>query len=118
MGFSLQCAVRCPPKQFAQPLASSVQLRLRISDRASQNSGNLLMLVTFDIMKNEGRLTARWQEVDRRLEVDAVKQAREVQIGLAELAERFAVFGISADLIERFGLRDFAAEAHQNEVGR
>src|SRR5258705_2714291 len=44
------CALRCCSKRFAQPLASSVQLRLGISDRTPKNSCNLLVLVAFDIM--------------------------------------------------------------------
>jgi hypothetical protein len=43
----------CSLKQLAQSLASLVQLRLRISDRASKNPGDFRVIETEDIVKNK-----------------------------------------------------------------
>src|SRR5260370_6685669 len=59
-------------KQFAQSFASLVQLRLRIPDRASKNSGNLPVFVAMDIVENKYCPVALRQLVHGRLESDTV----------------------------------------------
>ena len=52
------------------------------------------MLVAFDVMKNEGCLTAERQEVDGGLEVDAIEQTGKVQ-------EIILVYPLDADITRR-----------------
>src|SRR5260370_14623863 len=88
-------------KQFAQSLASFVQLRLRIPDRASKNLGNLVVFVTLDVVQNKYFPVAFRQLIDRPLEVNAVEQTTQPRVRPADFIARPVIaFVPSADFIE------------------
>jgi hypothetical protein len=63
-------------QEFAQALASFVQLRFRIPYRAAKHDGDFVVLITVHIMKKEHVLVAVGQLLKGGMKIDAVKQAR------------------------------------------
>src|SRR6266481_4892766 len=61
-------------QQFAQPLSSLVQLRLRGTFRAPQHLRDLAMLVPLDIVQDKYCARARWQLCDATAEIDSINQ--------------------------------------------
>src|ERR1700757_3173384 len=61
-------------QQFAQPLSSPVQLRLRNAYRASQHLRDLAMLVPLDIVQDKYCAGARWQLRDAAAEIDSINR--------------------------------------------
>src|SRR5260370_35257471 len=68
-------------EQISQTGTGLVQLRLRISHRASHNACDLVMLVSLDVMQHEHRPVARRQLFDRTFEIDPVHGTAQAQIG-------------------------------------
>ena len=90
------------PKTFPYPFASPVQLRLTRPDRASQNLGDLFMLVALHVMENEHRFVAFRQMIDGTLQVGAVEYSSKAQIKSADLIVGSTVSIIaSKHLVER-----------------
>src|SRR5258708_8969021 len=61
-------------QQFAQPLSSLVQLRLRSAYRASQHLRDLAMLVPLDIMQDKYCARTRWQLRNASAEIDSINR--------------------------------------------
>src|SRR5262249_42823188 len=67
-------------QQLTQTSTRFMQLRLRISDRATHNFGDLVVLVTLDVVEHEHGLIARRQFPDGTFEIDPVYGAAEPQV--------------------------------------
>src|SRR5216684_2714634 len=61
-------------QQFAQPLSSPVQLRLRDAFGASQHLRDLAMLVPLDIVQDKYCARARWQQREAAAEIDSINR--------------------------------------------
>src|SRR5256885_2048366 len=55
----------CISQQLANTQLGFVQLRLRVSHRAIQQFGNLLVLVSLDFVQQENGSVTNWQFLDR-----------------------------------------------------
>src|SRR5262249_37535287 len=102
---------------LTQTSARFMQLRLRISDRATHDLGNLVVLVTLDVMEHEDRLVARRQLPDGTLKIDPVYRAAEPQVRRSRVLLSAACFLVRLDgLLEARGGERFLAEAHKDYV--
>src|SRR6266436_5460955 len=61
-------------QQFAQPLSSPVQLRLRDAFGASQHLRDLVMLIPLDIVQDKYRTRAHRQLRDAAAEIDSINR--------------------------------------------
>src|SRR6266478_3803723 len=71
-------------EQLAQPGASLVQLRFRISDRKAQHRSNFIVFVSLDIVEHESLLIAGRQLSDSTLEMHSIDGARQYQVENAD----------------------------------
>src|SRR6266481_3278708 len=105
-------------EQLAQPGASLVQLRFRISDRKAQHRSNFIVFVSLDIVEHESLLIAGRQLSDSTLEMHSIDGARQYQVGSAVfLWQVFGLFSSSA-LLQRSSYQRLLAQAHQYNVCR
>jgi hypothetical protein len=81
-------------KEFAEPRASLVKLRLRITDGATHNVGNLVVFVTLDIVKNKHGPIPWGKLLDGAFEVNAIDGTRQSQIRGTDVSLGATVFGI------------------------
>src|SRR6266550_7078472 len=106
-------------EQVPQPSTRFMQLRLRISHRASHDVRDLVVLVALDVMKHKDRPVARWQLFNRALQIDAVHGTAQAQIRRADIfpgAARFIV-GIRR-FFERGHRERLFAQPHQHHIDR
>src|SRR5260370_35369135 len=83
-------------EQVSQTRARLVQLRLRISHRASHDVRDLVVLVPLYVMQYEHGPLTLWQLLNRSLEIDPVDSATQAHIRLADVhhgAARFIIGG-------------------------
>jgi hypothetical protein len=65
--------------------ASLEQLGLGIADRASQNPGNLVVLVSFDIVEDEDLSVSMRQLIDGFAQIHVVQHAAQPDVRFAKL---------------------------------
>jgi len=117
--FSLTAQMSFPVyvrQQRSQPHASFVQLRLGIPNRTSEKYSDFFVLVSVDIMKNEGCFVTVGQYIDGGLKVDPAEQVACLQVRDVE-----CVIGIGVVLhavAEEHPRSFIPAETHQDGVRR
>src|SRR6266851_9018306 len=106
-------------EQVPQTRARLMQLRLRISYRASHDFRDLVVLVSLDVMQYEHGPVARGQLLNRTFQIDPVDGATQAQIRRADVlpgAARFIV-GIRC-FFERGHRERLLAQPHQHHIDR
>jgi hypothetical protein len=103
-------------EEFAEFEASLVELGFTVTGRTFEHGGNLIMLETFDVVKDEDHAVAGGKQGDGALERDAVDRTREHGVAGAEVALGRVFFGGVDGLFERDELEALFAEVHEDEV--
>src|SRR5215469_415120 len=106
-------------KQLAQTGPRLVQLRFRISNGASHNLGNLVVLVPLDVVKDENGPIARRQFLDGALKIDPIDGAGKAQVRSTHIALGPTAFGIRLQgLFQRIGRQGLFPQPHEHDVNR
>src|SRR5712692_5066225 len=106
-------------EQVPQTCARLVQLRLRISHRASHDVRDLVVFVPLDVMQYEHGPVARRQLLNRSFQIDPVDGATQAQVRRADVlpgAARF-IIGIRR-FFERGHWERLLSQPHQHYVDR
>src|ERR1700678_324103 len=105
-------------EQVAQFHARLVQLRLAVADRASHQTGNLIMLVTLHIMKNKNRSIAGRQVIYRPLQLQPVYGPGQSHIIRPKVLPWRIVLGALRGLFQRNHRKALLPEMHEHDVYR
>src|SRR5712692_7829338 len=104
-------------EQVPQTCARLVQLRLRISHRASHDIRDLVVLVPLDVMQYEHRPVARRQLFNRTFQIDPVDGAAQAQVRRADVLPGAARFIVGIRGFFKRGHRErLLAQPHQKHV--
>ena len=113
--FLIRTPVERLPQQFTKADARLVQLGLGISGRASQNFGDLVVFISFDIVKKEHFFVSVWQVLDGAVQMQAVDDSVEPKVGGAKFRRwpGFLLAGFE-DRVERHFRMASLAKPHEN----
>src|ERR1700675_3591964 len=104
-------------EQVAQPGTRFVQLRLRIPNRTSHDSCNLVVFVPLHVVQNKNRTVAWWQLPDRALQVHAVHRSAQPQIRRSNILARPSTLFIRLGGLFQGGDREsFLPQTHEHDV--
>src|SRR5260370_3631456 len=106
-------------EQVPQTCTRLVQLRLRISHRASHDIRDLVVLVPLDVMQYEHGPVARRQLFNRTFQIDPVDGPAQAQIRCADVLPGAARFIVGIRGFFRRGPRErLLAKPHHHYIGR
>jgi hypothetical protein len=110
------------PKRFLQKLTKPesclVQLGFGIAARTSQNPGNLVALVSFDIVENEHFFVSGRQLFDGAVEIQAIKRPAEPKVRSAVFHEWSGVFLAGFEIgVDRDLQMPLLAKPYEHNVG-
>jgi len=104
-------------EEVAEAHAGAAEDRLGVHDGDAGDFGDFVVLVTVNVVKNDGELIADRERVDSALEADGIERDLRTRIGEEGFKGIVAgIVGVGAKLVERRARVGILAEVHQDGV--